>query len=264
MREPLDVHGTPVSWPLAWPEGLEAGVFLGALRVDETALERVGLNPHRIELEVFGARRPLASPSASWRAEYLVLERATSDAPRAHHLAQHNHSIFYKAADDPCTSEAADMLKKDNMPCASRRPRWKLSEASWPVFEGNPSLFLGQLYVPETPTTKERFGWDEAVFVFGSLVAGVLRLQIYSEDMSAQTAEDHYRLEEMIADFEAHRHDPSVVRPLIESGDRYFYEFLFDHPKLDEATLALVAQHGKTKTVRNRATKELRRRSSAG
>ena len=190
-----------------------------------------------------------------------MLERATSGSPRAHHLAQYNHSIFHKAADDPCTSEAVDMLKKDQMPCASRRPHWKAHDASWPVHEGKPCLFLGQLYVPETPITRERFVWDEAVFVFASGASGVLLLQIYSEDMSAQTAEDHYRLEEMIAEFEAHPHDPSVVQPLIESGHRHFYEFLFDHPKLDQARLALVAQHGKTKTVRNRATKELRHRS---
>ena len=263
MHEVLDVHGKPAPCSLQWPEGLGAGVFLGKLRIDAAAIERLGLEPNTSELKLFGARRPCTTPPGSWRAEYLVDEQSTQGASRAHHLTQHGRSVFHTAPDDASTSAAVDMLKKEEMPCAGRRPRWKAGEASWPTSDGKPSLFLGQLYISETPTTKERFSWGEAVFVFASRTEGGLQLQIYSEDMTAQTAEDHYRIEGMIAEFGANFPDVTVLQPLITSGDRYFYEFLFEHPKLDDATLALIAQHGKTKAVRNRAAKELRRRASA-
>jgi hypothetical protein len=83
-------------------------------------------------------------------------------------------------------------------------------------------------------------------------------VQIFDQDTKAQTAEEHYRLEEMMGEFERNYRDLKSVEKLIKKGDKYFYEFLFDHKRINKDILNLMAEHAKTKNVRDQANKLLK------
>jgi hypothetical protein len=257
----LDFAGKVVPFDLPWPKGTGPGLFLGRLHLDGRVFGHFGIAGEGCYLAVFGVKRPEHGRPGSWRAEYAVVEERGDGGRRLHRLGQFHQSVMFMAEADRDERQQVDMLKKTDMPCAGRRPRWKASEAAWPFRDGMPFLFLGQLYVPETPTTRERFAWDETAYVFAFAGAGdELAVQIFLQDTSAQTAEEHYRLEEMMAEFEQHADNGETVRRLLKRGDRHFYDFLFEHPLLDQRLLEMIARDGATKSVRDRAGKELRRR----
>lgn len=114
------------------------------------------------------------------------------------------------------------------------------------------------MYLPETATNRNYLTFVTTVFLFVHVLdQDELRVQIFTQDTSAQTVEDHYRLESQMMRFEQDYNDPAVVLQLIKAGNKLLHEHLLNHPKASKPTLELLAEHGKTKALKAEAAKKV-------
>lgn len=74
-------------------------------------------------------------------------------------------------------------------------PAWKAEEAVWPTSEGIPMTFMGQANLPETEITRALLTWGLDVYLFVG-TTDELRFKIVEQDITAQTAEEHYKQEQ--------------------------------------------------------------------
>ncbi len=77
-------------------------------------------------------------------------------------------------------------------------PAWKASEASWPTHEGTPMHFSGQMALPKTDVTSNFFSWRSTFFLFYAESGDRSVYKIFEQETHAQTAEEHYELEEQL------------------------------------------------------------------
>ncbi len=236
----------------------KAAIFIGEVQLEDEVL--VIDNAEPAFLYLFGGKMPvtvLGKPA--WKLVFVVVEKSVDGQFVYHELAQHD-SIMYQGDTDRDEYETVDMMRPALMSALYRKPKWKKSEASWPFYQGSPFFFVKQFFLDES--FKETLSWDLSIFLFVFFQPGKLLLRVFTQDTSAQTAEDHYKLEEMMATFERHHNDAAVVEKLVKEGDGHFYDFVLEHKYLTPAILAILAQHGTTKKIRNEATKLLKQQSN--
>lgn len=232
-------------------------------------------------LHLFAARvpDPLPGHPDAWRLELAIAEQpAAQDAPsRWHHLAQRG-DVPYEAAGQASEQGqgtfAADMLKpeKQTLHCLQRPPRWKLSEAHIPLRSGKLQrqgnswvwqnlrlyAFAGQWPVPPTEAVRRQgLAGGFVIYLFAWLsAAGGLLLKATTQDVGAQSAEDHYRLEHMLVQFEQAPHDMALAATLVAKGGADLHQALLAHPR---CTAALLHRHAKTKALKTQIEKRLAR-----
>src|SRR2546426_11479573 len=88
----------------------------------------------------------------------------------------------------------------------TRKPRWTEDEGEWPFVGLTPTLFIAQTHVPGTPVTAGLLD-GEMVFLFAGKLADAIEYKILCQECGQQTAEAHYRAEELRAAYEQNPSD---------------------------------------------------------
>lgn len=238
-------------------------VLIGRMALSVEDMRRLGGEAAR-ELFVFGAKVPMPSDprfGESWRNEFSVIEALPGEAAREHRLAQRG-TIMFLAQGEADRYEMVDMLAPGDIRFLHRRPGWKASEASIPLGENGLYHFVRQFYVGETASAIEYFGAGSSIYVFlEARPDDRLSVQLFVQDMSDQTAEDHYRLEAMMAQFDRHRGDSEKVRKLIREGDRHFHAYVMDAANVQRETLEYLLKHVRSKREQGQVLKLLKARA---
>jgi hypothetical protein len=160
------------------------------------------------EVFLFGARHPMADfliDGESWGddghfIEYFAIDQSANGRWNVHRLRQRGHSVLYSDRDESeqdCVpaKQIADPIELS----LDEPPAWKLWVADWPTFDGKPMLFLGQVKPPENDVTRELFTWISTAYLFCAVTPDGMRYKISEQDRGAQTAEEHYELEDRLS-----------------------------------------------------------------
>jgi len=260
---PMDLQGKDPQLDIPWPsiKGRQA-IFIERIALTRSEAEVLGSHAAR-ELYLFGAGVKTGEVHPQYgeleRIELLVIEKPENGKETiAHALAQHD-SAMYRREDASDDYACVDMLKKKDIRFLRRLPKWKASDASIPRHDGQLYHFLTQVYLPETPTTRQYLTFSQSLFLFVCIAEhDELHVQIFAQDTSQQTAEDHYRLEAQMVRFDRHRDDMHIVSAMIEGGSKLIQAYILEHPEVNGQALALLAEHGKTKAIRDGAAKKAR------
>ena len=243
----------------------ENSIFIGSILLEGENLIKLNTKTPR-ELFIFGTTVKTGEISMKFgelkALEFAVVEKNTSENTTViHHLAQYRNddSILYKREADKTQYESVDMLKKKDIQYLNVPPKWKISNMNMPKYNNELFLFAKQFYIPENETTKRYIGWDETLYFFVHVTdEDELLVQMYPQDTSAQTAEDHYNLEILIGDYLQHHKNLKIVRKLLVEGDRYFFEFVLNNKRATRETLALMLELAKTKAMKTMISKRLK------
>ncbi len=159
------------------------------------------------EVYLFGARHPIADAVVGGESfgdegfliEYFAIDQNPSGGWNVHRLRQRGHSVVYSDRDEheqDCVpaKEIADSIGLS----IHKPPAWKLWVADWPTCDGKPMRFVGQVKPPENDVTRELLNWLCTVYLFCSTSEAGTRYKIVDQDRGAQTAEEHYELEEQL------------------------------------------------------------------
>lgn len=208
---------------------------------------------------IYGAKVPSAMNNhEGWQSHYAVLEKHADGTVLQHHLAQ-REGVMWTAPHAVSTTEAADMVEPSSIPCLTIKPRWKRDAASIPVrSDGGMYVFLKQFYIPHKASIRALFHVGFSLYLFATPKGqDEMELALFEQDMGEQTAEDHYRLEEQIGIFLAAPHDLIAVEDLIQTGDKYFHEFVLERPGATRPMLQMLLKHAKTKNLKSAVQKRL-------
>ncbi|MBN9299792.1 MAG: hypothetical protein J0I41_22510 [Filimonas sp.] len=229
--------------------------FVTEIKLDDAILALQDAWP--CTLYLFGGK--IASPTPNYpdahRLAFTIVEKRENREFVFHELEQRTISTMFVTPDEKDRSEMVDMLKPAQLPSLHRKPKWKVYDGQWPFHEDKPYHFIKQFFFDRS--FKNTVSWDFSIYLFSFFTPEKLHLQIFTQDMNEQTAEDHYRLEEMMATFDADLKDHNKVETLIKTGDKFFQEYVLEHPKCDNAIIALIAQYGKTKKLKDAAKKRI-------
>ena len=235
-------------------------VFIGKITIGKEDLEKLESKIPR-ELYLFGTyiNAGMTQYGDSRRHEFIVTEKNLETGENVQHFLAQNNSVMYKTENDQTLDECVDMLKKKDILYLHRAPKWKVQEANIPTYQDKLFYFSTQFYLPENSVNKEHLGWGLTVFVFLFVTAQEeLLVQILTQYTSDQTAEDHYKLEEMMAEFDAGYNKPEIVNQLIKKGDKYFHEYVLAHKRSNRHTLESLLTFAKTKKMKDEIVKRLR------
>lgn len=256
----IDMNGKDPMLDIPWPEiqGNQA-VFIERITLEQADLEILGSQIER-ELYLFGGTvdtgRVDPEYGALWRVDYLVVEKQLNSGALIYHPLSQNEEVMYSRKGEDARPVCVDMIKKKDILFLRRPPRWSASEASIPTCNGQMFHFCSQVYLPQTPTNRKYLTFVTTVFLFVHVLEqDELRVQIFAQDTSEQTAENHYRLESQMMRFDESYGDATVVLQLIRAGNKLLHEYLLNHPKAGKNTLELLAEHGKTKALKAEAAK---------
>jgi hypothetical protein len=237
-------------------------IFIDKIIIDQPKLELLKSSTPR-ELYIFGAIVKTGEVCLKFgelkRLELIVIEKKlSSDELIYHHLTQHK-SVMYKREFDKTSDECVDMLNKKDILYTDRQPRWKASEASIPKYDDKLFYFCNQIYISKNKTTKEFLTWGFTLFTFLFITEeDELLIQIFEQDTSLQTAEDHYKLEEQMCEFDKNYRNLEIVEKLIKKGDKFLHEYILNHKKADKNILELLVEHGKSKAFKTAVMKKLK------
>lgn len=237
----------------------QPSILIGQTLLTEEEMHILGGEVSR-ELFIFAAKIPLSHPRYpdAWQMEFLVKEISASGLTCNHHLFQ-DKSAFYTCEKDQHNGTCADMLKAKDIRFLRHRPKWKVSEASIPNGLNGLYYFVSQFYIPQNPSTLKFLCSGDAIFLFVEVRNNdTLSIKLFCQDMSAQTAEEHYRLEEMMSEFDRHPHDQKKAEALIRKGDKDFHRFVLEHPRIRYDILLLLLKHAKPKNLRTEIERKLR------
>lgn len=228
---------------------------IGQFALSDEDTRQLGAQGARV-LEVFAAKvpYPLRGYPDAWRAHYWLREVLEDGTVFDHHLAQRQDSTMYVVpGHEKHGATAVDMLGRKKLKCLKIKPRWKRSDAFIPLTaQGEMMTFVKQLTVPK------RFAQLGSLFFFAHAADGpALSWTVFQQDMTLQTAEDHYRMEEQVAEFEVNRKDLDRVTALIRAGDSYFHEYVLESPFSTPEILNVLMRFAKTKAMRAAVQKKL-------
>ena len=144
-------------------------VFIGKIDLTgETA--KILSTPIQRKLYIFGASVKTGEVSLKYgelkSVEFIVLEKNLENGEVIrHHLAQHR-TVMYKREEDKTSGESVDMLKKTDIRYLHHLPKWKASEASIPIYNGELFYFASQFFMPDNSTNRQYLTFDTTAFIF--------------------------------------------------------------------------------------------------
>lgn len=205
---------------------------------------------------LFGGRRPCPEYNG-FTVEYEVLAVDESQSISRHHLAQRQSTPWCESGgvDEP---ERLDMMsKKQAVPFLFQKPKWRRSEAEWPTAHGELMLFIGQVFTPENDITSEYLSSDMLYLFAAGSDTGGLQFAMTVMDVSEQSAEDHYKTEELMLALESTGWSREAVEGAVQQGDAYTHEFMLEHVDVTEQALVELARGGRNQQIRKAAQKRL-------
>ncbi len=186
-----ELWGIRVRWHLDPPPPVfitQVSLAAGRGWSTEGELPQVYLFGYRLDLtKVEYLEDPL--PPGGHCLEFQLVEYHSSKLRRIHHLRQW-HGPVYAQSRAHCESVMARDLKQ--APSAGPSPRWKRSQAVWPIHAGTPMTFVGQSTLPDKKVTREHLSAGYTVFLFGWFSDEGNCFKLTMQDLGAQTAEEHY------------------------------------------------------------------------
>ncbi|MDR2905756.1 MAG: hypothetical protein LBU73_07375 [Helicobacteraceae bacterium] len=260
----MNIKEQKVEIDISNPEiGGNPSVYIGKISIGENELKTLNSSIHR-ELYIFGASVKTGETHPKFgelkRLELMVVEKKLeTNEIIYHHLAQYNHSVMYKREFDKTTYECVDMLKKKDILYLNKPPLWKASEASIPKCGEKLFRFCTQIYLPENNTTKQYLTCGATLFIFLFVKEqDELLVQVFAQDTSEQTAEDHYKLEALMGDFEKNYADIDKVEKIIKKGDKNLHDYILNHKRTNKQILELLFEYGSSKAFKNEVNKRIK------
>jgi hypothetical protein len=198
---PIDtlISGRPSSWigmRVDWSSTKEpVPVFLGTFSAPTP--------DHGREVFLFGARYDLSealvdgqSYAPGYFVEYFVVWEMPSKQWQVHRLLQRGGDTYREDEEQSRDCVDAKSIKQLRTLCADKPPKWKRSEAHWPICDEKPMIFLGQLALPDTKVARELFTWNTNVYLFFMQRQGSIAFKVFEQASDFQTAEEHYASED--------------------------------------------------------------------
>lgn len=256
----LNMRGQDPTLDIPWPQiHHNQAVFIEQITLAQADLDILGSQIKR-ELYLFGGKVNTGEVHPEygelWRVDYLVIEKQLNSGTLIYHPLSQNEGVMYSRKGQDARPTCVDMIKKKDILFLRRPPKWDASQASIPTCNGQLFHFCSQVHLPQTATNRKFLTFATTVFLFVHVLEqDELRVQIFTQDTSEQTAEKHYRLESQMMCFDESYNDPAVVLQLIRAGNALLHEYLLNHPKANNHTLELLAEHGKTKALKAEAAK---------
>jgi hypothetical protein len=171
----------------------------------ESSILQPSLRPGR---SLFGARHPISDALVGGESfgdegffiEYFAIDRNPAGGWNVHRLLQRGHSVVYSDGEEE-TEDCVPAAEIDDPVGLSihEPPAWKLWVANWPTCDEKPMRFVGQVKPPENDVTRELLNWLCTIYLFCSTSDAGTRYKIVDQDRGAQTAEEHYELEEQLS-----------------------------------------------------------------
>lgn len=129
--------------------------------------------------------------------EYAVAQKALGCLWTVHRLVQ-QHSVTFTATMEAGDRVAASEVEDVDSHCLGELPRWRWSEANWPIHHNRPMTFVAQFDLPDSQVTRTLLAANVRVFLFTAPENGQPIFKIVEEDMKTQSAGEHYALEDSI------------------------------------------------------------------
>ena len=196
--QPPAVHGSPYPWPrVKLPKKVLMRPVTWRPNYSPTPIFIKSFSCDNVTVDVFGVTFDLTQSTS--QDEFNVINFVLVVGDREHRdalqLAQDMSPLF---TSEPVKHVPSEKIKKDvSSWCVSGRPKWKWEAALWPVVDGRPFQFLGQVTVPPVPSVAEFFT-DVTLFLFCALPSNEHQepiFAIFTQQLDAQTDEEHYREE---------------------------------------------------------------------
>ena len=183
-------------YTIKWPKGLKIPpVFLGQFRVpsDEDCSALLDVYVFGFRLDFDRAEFSDFPVPNSYSVEYAVVEFPSGTT---HWLRQWKDNVAYSSLYEKNDCINATEIKRVDELSLGARPRWKKSEAEWAKYQDQPMKFVGQIDLPENDLTRKFLTWDQSTFVFWQPSGAGSVYKITTQSISAQTAEEHYAMEQ--------------------------------------------------------------------
>ena len=119
-------------------------------------------------------------------------------------------------------------------------------------------LYVSQVFLRENPVAREYLTWDTMLYLFIGCDNGLSEVKIYEQHTGEQTAEDHYKTEELIGEYLNNPNDADVIKKCVEHRDKYLHQFLLEQQNISADALKLLAAKSYNKSIRNDAAKRLK------
>lgn len=200
-----ELSNLPEDWfgmALEWEEDYQpTPVFLGKVDFDRRGL---GGDVGETTAFVFGFKIELAMarcaeaslPNGHFLSFIVVETRPDQDVVR--HVLKQTESVTYSASPEVRDYEIAAEMTSKVMPCLAAKPSWKPEDGYWPKENGVPMHFLKQWRIPRSEAAQVYFVASLDVFLFAAFRSNrELAFKITTQVTGDQTAEDHYRDEEL-------------------------------------------------------------------
>jgi hypothetical protein len=195
-----DRPSTLIGLPIEWTRSSKpVPVFISSFDLAP------GVDGEKVYL--FGARQPMRDcvvDGESWGVDGFFMEYYAIDANpgggwNVHRLRQRGHSVVYADRDEDEEDCVQAKTIADPIVLSIRKPpAWKLWAAEWPTCDGKPMRFVGQVKPPKNEVTEELLEWVSTLYLFCAQSAEGTRYKLVKQDRGAQTAEEHYELEDQL------------------------------------------------------------------
>ncbi|MCL2116816.1 MAG: hypothetical protein FWH27_00155 [Planctomycetaceae bacterium] len=257
----MDIYGKEPEFDFDYPVfGDNKPLYIGMIDLsDPEVMVKLGTKMPR-KLFLFGGKAPYPNDPQYTTVNYNVVEHNTTTKQTvSHYLAQFGEeSVFWHEEGITTHGKCADMLKKKDCPSLFRHPKWKLDGMAWPTYQDQMFFFAQQIHVPENKFTSDTLSCHTTLYVFVLLAENDrLLVQLIGQDTSAQTAEQHYKLEQAMIDYEQNCDNPEIIEKLIKTNSKDFHQYLLDDTTITKTTLEFLVEHGKTKRIKDEAKKRL-------
>lgn len=128
--------------------------------------------------------------------EYLVARKGPVGGWAVARLLQQT-SVTYSDTDERADYVPLRKVKDPASASVADPPTWvEPGEAVWPVYQGQPMRFVGQVTLSENDVTRRFLSWGVTAYLFESHNSGNARLKVVEQRTNPQSLAEHYREEE--------------------------------------------------------------------
>lgn len=181
---------------LEWESTAIPTTVLLAFLPGEAAAERLCLLGRRYALAE--ARCDGDTSSSGSFVEFFVVEERNGIIGHTQRLLQQTNVTFVdEFGEEEEDAVVATSVKNASSLWLASPPSWKVSGAMWPTYNGLPMRFIGQVALDESDVARSHFSWGFDVFLFDAWRANRRIYKIVQQQRDLQTAEEHYRDEQI-------------------------------------------------------------------